>query len=103
MIKNSINADISIKVKYFALFRELSNVREETINLPFGSFVGQAIDKICAVHGQKFTFHVFDDNNKFRNELTLLLNGETVRPSDFQSIVLKNGDELVLLPPIGGG
>ena len=38
-----------------------------------------------------------------REGLTILVNGQTIEEDKFGVVILKEGDEIVILPPIGGG
>ena len=92
----------SVTVKYFAIMREITGMKEEIIVLGPRITIEQAIKKIAQTHGSKLEEFVFRDD-RLREGLTILVNGQTVEEDKFGLVVLKGGDEIVILPPIGGG
>lgn len=89
-------------MKYFAIMREITGMNDETIVLGPRTTIEQAIKKVVQTHGSKLEEFVFRDN-RLREGLTILVNGQTVEEDKFGVVILKEGDEIVILPPIGGG
>jgi len=81
---------LRVKVKFFALYRELVGLRETEADLPLGS---TALD----------VWHLFADANpRLAPNLPhtrFAVNGQYVQPDT----PLKNGDEVVFIPPVSGG
>lgn len=80
---------VRIKVRYFAQAREITGMKEEQFQLPGLPRVQEAVSKIVDTHprlGEIPTARV-------------MVNG---RMTD-EDVELKDGDVLVLVPPIAGG
>ena len=92
----------SITVKYFAILREITGLKDEPLVLGTGMTIEQVIKKVVQSHGSRLDEFVFR-GGRLREGLTILVNGQTVEEDRFGVTVLKGGDELVILPPIGGG
>lgn len=81
---------IEVRVRYFAMVRELLGTSEETRTVEAGASVGALLDAIVAEHprlaGAKRT--------------TMLMVNRKYAEVDH---VLANGDEVALIPPVSGG
>lgn len=79
-----------VTVLYFAVFRERLGIDEESLELPAGSRVGDAIVALAAKHEPIATLRT-----KFRVAVN----------QDFadDDHALADGDELALIPPVAGG
>jgi molybdopterin converting factor small subunit len=73
-----------LQVHYFAALRDQKGRREETVELPEGTTARQAYERLCLSPALPVAFAV---NQQY-------VDGATV---------LEDGDELALLPPLGGG
>lgn len=81
---------IAVRVLYFALLRERLRRTEETLALPEGSKVREAV-ALLAQQNEVIA--------GIEKSLLLAVN-QTLVPADFP---LSDGDELALLPPVAGG
>ncbi len=80
-----------ITVLYFAVFKERLGRAEELLNVPDGNRVKDAIDMLTGKYW---------DIGQLRGKFRIALNQEFI---DDESIFLKDGDELALIPPVAGG
>lgn len=55
------------------------------------------------MYGEKLSTYIFDDSGEVRRNVTLLVNGESVESLQLQSILLNDGDNMAMFPPVGGG
>ncbi len=46
---------------------------------------------------------LFDDRDRIRNHIVLMVNRKRIREADIGSILLQESDELAVLPPVAGG
>ncbi len=46
---------------------------------------------------------IFDDQDRIRNHIILMVNRKRIFPADYISLLLDDTDELALLPPVAGG
>jgi molybdopterin synthase sulfur carrier subunit len=77
-----------VKLKLFAYLRETLGIKEEEIEIEKGTKVGQ----LWSTFNQKIP-----ENKNFR--VLFAVNGEYVE----QGRELKEGDEVVFIPPVSGG
>ncbi|MEM4297747.1 MAG: ubiquitin-like small modifier protein 1 [Nitrososphaerota archaeon] len=94
---------MQVLTKFFATLREITDKREENIELPTGSTVRDFLNELVKMYGKRAYEYIFDENGKVREYLTILLNGQALNASRIDSIQLKDRDVVVILPPIGGG
>ncbi|MGC4033839.1 MAG: MoaD/ThiS family protein [Tepidisphaeraceae bacterium] len=77
-------------MKCFALARDLTGYAERTIEMPEGSTAGDVLAAVVATAPQL---------SPHANRLALAVNLEYVG----RETVLKDGDEVALIPPVSGG
>ncbi|MGB7085525.1 MAG: MoaD/ThiS family protein [Phormidesmis sp.] len=81
---------ITITLKLFAIYQETLGEREKVMTLPVGTTAGEVRDRLIEEHtalAQWRSLTRFGINLTFANADT----------------PLKDGDELVLIPPVSGG
>ncbi|MGQ9469042.1 MAG: MoaD/ThiS family protein [Nitrososphaerales archaeon] len=98
-----MNEDISITLKYFAMIRDITGKKEESLSLKKGYSVMDVLIKLSEIYGEKISQFIFDEKREPRENLTFLINGQAIKIEDLSERKLKDGDVLVILPPISGG
>lgn len=83
-------SQINITVKLFAAYQEAYGVPDLTLELPTGTQVGAVRDRLIAEHPEL---------EKWRDLTRFGVNLQFVEPD----VVLQDGDEVVLIPPVSGG
>lgn len=81
---------MTVTLKLFAVYQETLGVPEKRLTLPTGTTVGEVRDRLLADHP---TLLRWRDLTRFGLNLQFV---EADTP-------LKEGDELVLIPPVSGG
>ena len=81
---------MKIKVKFFAVCHEMFGRREESMELPENATV---MDILKRLESEKSEF------SKYYDVLQVAVNWEYAA----KNTLLKNGDELALIPPVTGG
>ena len=81
---------ITITLKLFAIYQEALGVPEQTLALPAGITAGEVRDRLIKSHP---TLAQWKDLTRFGINLQFVE----------ASATLKDGDELVLIPPVSGG
>ena len=95
---------MKVKVKFFALVRELTGKREEEVDLGDQATVRTLLSRLVEEYGVKFSEYIFDPVSKEpRGHLQFLLDGRNVTLMQGLDTVLKEGTSLAILPPVGGG
>ena len=96
---------MKIKVKgYFNFKKVIRNLGISEIELPGGTLIG-LFDVLSNKFGEEFTDLIYDSRTKkVRGDIRILLNGRHVvhLPKGLET-ELKEGDEIVLFPPVAGG
>ncbi|MCS6769472.1 MAG: MoaD family protein [Candidatus Caldarchaeum sp.] len=92
---------MKVATKYFAFLRERVGKDAEIFEMPEGSTVADFIELVKSVHGDKL-------QNDFtgvglRAGFALAVNGENVDRTLWRTTKLRDGDVVVILPPIAGG
>ncbi|MEM3606990.1 MAG: ubiquitin-like small modifier protein 1 [Candidatus Bathyarchaeia archaeon] len=90
-----------MKVKYFAIFRELTNKREEEIEVKEGATVKDLLEALAEKYGKKFKDIVF--NGAVSDRLIMLLDGVNIYSLNNLETKLNENNVFVILPPVGGG
>ncbi len=94
---------ITVATKYFAAVREITGKREEAFDFE-GEVDGKKfLHALLSRYGEELRDFLLDQKGDLRDGLVMLVNGNAVDTSDLSSLRLKNGDLVVILPPIGGG
>ena len=83
-------SEINIRILYFAFIKDLTGVRADTMILPYGSTINKLLTNILDTYPQ------------INNILKLIKVSVNYKVVDVNTI-LKDGDEVALLPPISGG
>jgi MoaD family protein len=94
---------LEVMVRYYAMIREATGRRMETVAVPTKSSVGDLIDLLVGRYGGDFTRYVYDGEKRVRDYLSFMLNGINVNSLEGFETLLKDGDVLSILPPVGGG
>ena len=89
-------------MRFFAALREIVGKKEETIEFEIerGVTVEKVLSELTKLHGKEFADYVYETSaNEVRGYLQMLVNEKsaTLRTK------LKDGDVLVIVPPVGGG
>jgi sulfur-carrier protein len=97
---------VEVKVRFFTNLREILNKREETLTFINGEKVSVdlALKTLSNKYGKPFTQYVYDDKTgQPKNFLQFLVNGTSTSALNGLETVLRDGDVLAVLPPVGGG
>lgn len=90
-----------ITIKAFARFREIlgSETAEE---VPEGITLAGLLEQI-ADRNPKIKTALYEDDSTLRRYVILMQNKKRVNQEDVQTIVLSEGDEIAIYPPVAGG
>ncbi|MHA1408908.1 MAG: MoaD/ThiS family protein [Candidatus Odinarchaeia archaeon] len=92
---------MAIKVRFFALLRELVGVNSIDVEIYEDNIrLLDIFKKIKSIDTEKEKYFV---DKILSAQIKVILNGESITNREINKIILKNGDELALLPPVGGG
>lgn len=69
-----------------------------------GETVAGLLELLTAKWGDEMAAHLFEPGGRIpRSSVMLMVNGRNIRFLNQLDTVLKDGDELTILPPVGGG
>ena len=95
---------MKVKVKFFALVRELTGRKEELVDLGDQATVRTLLGKLVEEHGAKFRDYIFDPaSNEPKGHVQFLMDGRNITLMQGLDTTLKDGTSLAILPPVGGG
>jgi molybdopterin synthase sulfur carrier subunit len=95
---------MKVKVKFFAIVRELAGRKEEVVDLDDQATVRILLDKLVAEHGAKFRDYILDPaSNEPKGHVQFLMDGRNITLMQGLETILKEGASLAILPPVGGG
>lgn len=94
---------VEVEVKFYAMLREIAGKRAEKLVLPPKSSVRDLVNLLVERYGGKFEGYIYDSEKRVRSYLSYMLNGVNINRLDGFDTMLKDGDVLSFLPPVGGG
>ncbi len=94
---------MEVEIKFYAMLREATGKKREVVELPEKSSVGDLMDLLVGQYGVEFGRYIYDEKKQVRDYLSFMLNGINVNSLGGFNTVLRDGDVLAILPPVGGG
>ncbi|MCG2880440.1 MAG: MoaD family protein [Vulcanisaeta sp.] len=92
-----------VQVKFLASLYDVTKVLKTEIELPDNATVMDLIRTIDKVVSPNFSSVILDDDGRLKDQYVILINGRSVDFLHGLETRLSNGDEVVFLPPAGGG
>jgi molybdopterin synthase sulfur carrier subunit len=89
------------RIRFFARFRELLGAEVIAEPAP-GTALAALIRDIARGNGEGYDA-IFDERGAFREHVILMRNGKRVEAADAEKMVLADGDEIAVFPPVSGG
>lgn len=90
-------------MKFFTTLREITGKKEEPIVFSRPINIESLLKQLSKRHGKEFNDYVYDELGNVRGHLQFLVNGQSVTALRGLRTMLKEGDLLAILPPVGGG
>ncbi len=92
-----------VTVKFFTTLREITGKKEEQLEFSRPVTVKSLVGQLSKRYGKEFDDYVYDELGDVRGHLQLLVNGRSVTVLQGLRTKLKDGDQVAILPPVGGG
>ena len=90
-------------MQYFAIVRELTNIREETLDIEKGTDVLRLL-KLLATKHEKLSEYLFDQpTGKPMSFLQFMVNDDVISNLTGLGTPLTEGCRFAIIPPVGGG
>lgn len=95
---------VKVSVRLFTTLRELAGKGKETLEFGERSVTLQdVLASLAEQHGKEFSHYLYDDSGGVREYLQLLVNGKSTALMEELQTRVKDGDEVAIVPPVGGG
>lgn len=95
---------LKARIRYFAALREITNLREETLEVGEGTTVLDILNLLVNRHGDNFREHVFDSRTGNPHpHFQFMLDEKSISIMRGLSTTLKSDCEFIIIPPVGGG
>ncbi|MGC8606191.1 MAG: MoaD/ThiS family protein [Vulcanisaeta sp.] len=94
---------MKVQVKFLASLYDITKVLKTEINVSDSTTIKDLIQVIDKSISPNFSKVILDDNGKLKDQYVILVNGRSIDFLNGLSTKLSNGDEVVFLPPAGGG
>lgn len=91
---------MSVRVRFFATFRELFEGRDRELEAAAAPTVGALIERLCDTPVRRAELF---DGAALKPHLVVMINGVPVPPSVFADTPVKDGDVVSIFPLMGGG
>lgn len=91
---------MTVRVRFFAYFRELFEGKDRALDLPDAASVGAALDLLCDSPARRA--EIFD-GGRLRTRIVLMINGAGLPAATGMATPLREGDVLAVFPMMGGG
>jgi len=92
-----------VTVKFFTTLREITGKKDEQFEFPRSVTVKSFLNQLSKKYGREFDEYVYDELGDVRGHLHVLVNGRSVTALQGLRTKLREGDQVAILPPVGGG
>jgi molybdopterin synthase sulfur carrier subunit len=92
---------MTIKVRFFARFRELLGT-DILIEKKNGTAVATLVREIAQKKKEGYDA-IFDEKGNFHEFVIVMRNGKRLEPADTATVKVADGDEIAVFPPVAGG
>lgn len=99
---NTGRLGLRVKVKAYATIRDAIGTSVEVM-LHEGASVKDLLIELTRSYGKRFSERILDEGDELLPYVKLLVNGRDIDFLNKLQTKLKDGDEVSLFPPVGGG
>ncbi len=94
---------MKVKVRYFTTLRDLAGSAEEELRIEDGATLARLIKEVALKYGEKAGTYLYQNGDKVDPAIYFLINGINSRIISGSDTILRDGDVVAIIPPIGGG
>lgn len=92
---------MTVKIRFFARFRELLGT-DILIEPRDGTSIAALVSDLARKKPEGYDA-IFDEQGTFREFVILMQNGKRVETADAGTVMVADGDEIAIFPPVAGG
>jgi molybdopterin synthase sulfur carrier subunit len=92
-----------VTARFFTTLREITGRKEDHVEFSKTATVSSLLKQLSRKYGKEFDDYMFDELGDVRGHLQILINGQSVSKMRGLKTRLKEGDQVAILPPVGGG
>jgi MoaD family protein len=96
----------TVTIKFFATFREITGKREQEMKLEGNeTTIVDVLSQLSDEYGKDFKEYIFEPSGRrsLRPQVSVMVNGQSIRNLEKLRTRIKDGDTIAILPPISGG
>ena len=95
---------MNVTVKFFTTLREITGMREKSIETPWETTVEEVVERLGKEYGKPFEEYVYEkDGKKLSANLQFLVDGRNIFTLYGAKTRLSSNGVLAIIPPIEGG
>lgn len=91
-----------VKVKTLGILYNITGSIEHEVEVSDGATVAEVVESLAS-RFKGLREEIFKEDGGFSEDYRILLNGREVAYLEGEKTRVKNGDEVVIIPPVGGG
>jgi len=92
-----------VTVKFFTTLREIIGKKEEQVEFSKAATIESLLKHLSKKYGKEFDDYIYDELGNVHGHLHFLVNGQSITALREFKTRLKDGDQIAILPPVGGG
>jgi len=89
-----------VKVKFYGVLKEITKEREAEAE---ASTINHLLGILAAKYGNSFSEKIYDQDRAIRRFINIYINGRDIRFINHVNTLLKDGDEVAIIPAVSGG
>jgi len=89
-----------VKVTFYGALAKIAGEKTAEVN---GSALKEVVNALIKRYGQEFGEKIYDENGKLRKFVNIYINGKDIRFLSNLNTQLNEGDEISVIPAVGGG
>ena len=94
---------MNIEIKFFTYLREIVGKKKISLELKNIISVEDLISLLAKKYGEVFREYIYSNNENVADFLSFLINGKNINNLPGFGTLLRDGDIVAILPPVGGG
>lgn len=94
---------MQITVHYLSVIRDITGIREETLNVKAGITIEELLQLLVKKYGAEFNRMIRSGRDIRGLQIIYFINGQNIKSLEGFQTQIDSKSELVLIPPVAGG